>query len=205
MAMEDHAQGALQEIFTIGHSNHTIEKFLGLLAQHSIRIVVDSRSHPYSKFVPHFDRETLGSYLESRGVRYLYMGDELGGRPPEREYYDPEGRVLYYRVATSDRFRSGISRLLKGCRDFRIAVLCSEEDPACCHRRLLVSKVLTENGISVQHIRGSGAVQPESELVANEIAAQLEMFEISSQDRLGEWKSTQSVLPRDRHETSSRR
>src|ERR1039458_9635151 len=76
MAMEDHAQGALQEIFTIGHSNHTIEKFLGLLAQHSIRIVVDSRSHPYSKFVPHFDRETLGSYLESRGVRYLYMGDE---------------------------------------------------------------------------------------------------------------------------------
>ena len=192
------------EIFTIGHSNHPMEKFFGLLTQHSIRILVDSRSHPYSKYVPHFDREPLSSYLEARGVRYLYMGNELGGRPPEAEYYDAEGRVLYYRVAASDRFRSAISRLLKGSRDFRIAVLCGEEDPTCCHRRLLVSKVLTENGISVQHIRGSGAVQPESELVASEASTQLEMFEISSQDRLYEWKSTQSVLPRDRHETSSR-
>ena len=205
MAIEDRARSAPGEIFTIGHSNHPIEKFLGLLRQHSIHILVDSRSHPYSKFVPHFDREPLSSYLEPCGVRYLYLGDELGGRPPEPEYYDTEGRVLYYRVAASDRFRSGIARLLKGSRDFRIAVLCSEEDPTCCHRRLLVSKVLTENGISVQHIRGSGVVQPESELASSEITAQLEMFEISSQDRLYEWKSTQSVLPRDLPETSSRR
>jgi len=205
MAIEGRAQSAPREIFTIGHSNHPIEKFVSLLTQHSIRILVDSRSHPYSKYVPHFDREPLSSYLEPCGIRYLYMGDELGGRPPEAEYYDTEGRVQYYRVAASDRFRSGISRLLKGSGDFRIAVLCGEEDPTCCHRRLLVSKVLTENGISVQHIRGSGAVQPESELVASETATQLEMFEISSQDRLYEWKSTQSVLPRDRHETSSRR
>lgn len=205
MAIEYPVRSTPREIFTIGHSNHPIEKFLNLLRQHSIHILVDSRSQPHSKFVPHFDREPLSSYLEPCGVRYLYMGDELGGRPPEPEYYDTEGRVLYYRVAASDRFRSGMSRLLKDSRDFRMVILCSEESPTYCHRRLLVSKVLTENGIAVQHIRGSGALQPESELALSETATQLEMFEISSQDRLHEWKSIQSVLPKDRHETSSRR
>jgi len=205
MAIDGTSQSVAREIYTIGHSNHPIEKFLSLLTQHSIRIVVDARSFPYSKYVPHFDRELLSSSLESHGIRYIYMGDELGGRPPETEYYDAEGRVLYFRVAASDRFKGGISRLLKGSGEFRIAVLCSEEDPNTCHRRLLIARVLTENGVSVQHIRGTGTVQSEAELVSNAATAQLEMFEIPDQDRLYEWKSIQSVLPRDRQEISSRR
>jgi len=205
MAIDGTSQSVAREIYTIGHSNHPIEKFLSLLTQHSIRIVVDARSYPYSKYVPHFDRELLSSSLESHGIRYIYMGDELGGRPPETEYYDAEGRVLYFRVAASDRFKGGISRLLKGSGEFRIAVLCSEEDPNTCHRRLLIARVLTENGVSVQHIRGTGTLQSEAELVSNAATAQLEMFEIPDQDRLYEWKSIQSVLPRDRQEISSRR
>jgi hypothetical protein len=205
MAIEDRTQSTHREIFTIGHSNHPIEKFLCLLTQHAISVLIDARSHPYSRYVPHFDRELLESSVESHGIRYLYMGDELGGRPPEAEYYDAEGRVLYYRVAESERFKGGISRLLKGSLEFRIAVLCSEEDPTSCHRRLLVSKVLTENGISVQHIRGTGALQPEAEIDSAAATPQLEMFEMSNQDRLSEWKSIQSVLRRDRQEISSRR
>jgi uncharacterized protein (DUF488 family) len=205
MAIEDCTQTAHREIFTIGHSNHPIERFLALLTQHSIAVLVDARSQPFSRYVPQFDRELLESSVESHGTRYLYMGDELGGRPPETEYYDADGRVLYYRVAESERFKGGIARLLKGSLEFRIAVLCSEEDPTSCHRRLLVSKVLTGNGISVQHIRGTGALQPEAELDSGSTTAQLEMFEISNQDRLSEWKSIQSVLPRDRQEISSRR
>ena len=205
MAIDGTSQSVARQIFTIGHSNHPIEKFLSLLTQHSIRIVVDSRSYPYSKYVPHFDRELLSSSLESRDIRYIYMGNELGGRPPETEYYDAEGRVLYFRVAASDRFKGGISRLLKRNEEFRIAVLCSEEDPNTCHRRLLIARVLTENGVSVQHIRGTGTLQSEAELASNAATAQLEMFEIPNQDRLYEWKSIQSVLPRDRQEISSRR
>ncbi len=205
MAIDGSSQGVAREIYTIGHSNHPIEKFLGLLTQHSVRIVVDSRSYPYSKYVPHFDRELLSSSLESRNIRYIYMGTELGGRPPETEYYDAEGRVLYFRVAASERFKDGISRLLKRNGEFRIAVLCSEEDPNTCHRRLLIARVLTENGVSVQHIRGTGTLQSEAELASNAATAQLEMFEIPNQDRLYEWKSIQSVLPRDRQEISSRR
>lgn len=205
MAIDGTSQSVAREIFTIGHSNHPIEKFLGLLTQHSIRIVVDSRSYPYSKYVLHFDRELLSSSLESAGIRYVYMGNELGGRPPEAEYYDAEGRVLYFRVAASDRFKGGISRLLGSGKEYRVAVLCSEEDPNSCHRRLLIARVLTENGVSVQHIRGTGSLQSEAELVSNAATAQLEMFEIPEQDRLYEWKSIQSVLPRDRQEISSRR
>ena len=205
MAIDGTSQSVARVIFTIGHSNHPIEKFLGLLTKHSIRLVVDSRSYPYSKYVPHFDRELLSTSLESVGIRYIYMGDELGGRPPEAEYYDAEGRVLYFRVAASDRFKGGISRLLHSGRELRVAVLCSEEDPNSCHRRLLIARVLTENGVSVQHIRGTGTVQSEAELLLNAVTAQLEMFEIPDQDRLYEWKSIQSVLPRDRQEISSRR
>lgn len=205
--METEFSGGMKacEIFTIGHSNHTMEKFLSLLRQHSIQVVVDSRSHPYSKYVPHFDRELLSSCLESHGIRYVYMGDELGGRPPQAEYYDAEGRVLYYRVAESEMFKAGILRLLDGRRNGRVAVLCAEEDPVHCHRRLLISRVLMESGIAVQHIRSSGMLQPESELSSAEATPQLEMFEASEQDRMYEWKSTQSVLRRDQHEISSRR
>jgi uncharacterized protein (DUF488 family) len=205
MATEIRAVTNASEIFTIGHSNQPIEKFLDLLTQHSIHIVVDSRSRPCSKYVPHFDREPLSSYLESHGIRYIYMGDELGGRPPEAEYYDAEGRVLYYRVAESERFKTGISRLVSKSQGFRLAVLCSEEDPNHCHRRLLITKVLTNHGISVQHIRGSGLLQSESQLSADEFPPQLEMFEATEQDRTYAWKSTQSVLRRDQPEISSRR
>lgn len=84
-------------------------------------------------------------------------------------------------------------------------MLCSEEDPIHCHRRLLIARVLTNNGVVVQHIRGSGRLQPESELSSNEVPPQLEMFETSQEDRMNEWKSTQSVLRRDQLEISSRR
>lgn len=205
MATEIQTATDAPEIFTIGHSNQPMEKFLGLLSQHAIRLVVDSRSNPHSKYVPHFDREPLSSYLESHGIRYVYMGGELGGRPPEAEYYDAEGRVLYYRVAESARFKTGISRLLAESRKFRVAVLCSEEDPNHCHRRLLIARVLTDHGVCVQHIRGSGVLESESQLRAEEVSPQLEMFEAAEQDQVGEWKSIQSVLRRDPPEISSRR
>ena len=205
MATANHAVTDRPEIFTIGHSNQPIEKFLCLLMQHSIQLVVDSRSHPYSRYVPHFDRELLCASMESRGIRYLYMGDDLGGRPLGPEYYDAEGRVLYYRVAESERFNTGLSSLLRESQRLRTAVLCSEEDPIHCHRRLLIARVLTNNGVVVQHIRGSGQLQPESELSFNEVPPQLEMFETSQEDRMNEWKSTQSGLRRDQPEISSRR
>jgi uncharacterized protein (DUF488 family) len=184
-------------IWTIGHSNHSQEAFLALLARHRIDLVVDVRSSPYSRYASQFNREVIGPALESQSIRYLFLGDLLGGRVEDREFYDEEGRVLYGRLAESTGFRRGIERVLTVMGRSRTAILCGEEDPANCHRRLLVGRVLEERGIHVMHIRGDGRAQGEAELAAEEklrkTKGQLSLFDIEEPIP---WKSTQSVSPR---------
>jgi len=78
----------MSSFFTIGHSNHDLEAWLALVRRHQIQVVVDTRSSPYSKYVPQFDRELVQRSLEQAGVRYLFLGDDLGGRPANPAYYD---------------------------------------------------------------------------------------------------------------------
>jgi uncharacterized protein (DUF488 family) len=153
-------------VFTIGHSNHPIEHFLELLRRHSIEAVVDTRSQPYSKFAPQYNQAALEESLASDGFHYLYLGRELGGRPKGDEYYDSEGRVLYDRVASSELFLQGLDRLDRGLQTRKIAILCAEENPANCHRHLLIGRALAGNGISIGHIRGDGRIQSEEEIAA---------------------------------------
>ena len=150
--------------YTIGHSNHTVEHFLGLLKAHDIQVVVDARSQPYSKYATQFDHETLKPALQDAGIRYLYLGRELGGRPEGEEFYDSTGHVLYDRVSAPGIFQEGLSRLERGIREYNVALLCAEENPAACHRRLLVGRVLLDRGIQVEHIRGDGRIQSEEEV-----------------------------------------
>lgn len=110
------------------------------------------------------------------------MGRELGGRPQDSEFYDAEGFVLYSQIAESPLFLEGIDRLMKGIKTYRVAVMCGEENPANCHRRLLVGRVLAKRGVSVRHIRGDGTIQDEDELAREEYQskgeqAQLSLFE----------------------------
>src|SRR5437660_8680013 len=163
-----HAPGGAA-VYTVGHSNHSLEEFLNLLDKHRIEVLVDTRSHPYSKYVAHFNREDLQSALRQSGVKYLFLGSELGGRPAEEEYYDDDGHVLYFRVAQSPVFLEGIERLEAGSRQYRVALLCSEEDPAVCHRHLLVGRVLADRGADIRHIRGDGTIQAYAEIKAPEL------------------------------------
>lgn len=187
---------------TIGHSNHPIEILLGLLKHHQVEIVVDTRSQPYSKYSPQFDREALKSALAAQDIRYLHMGKELGGRPAGARFYDHEGHVLYDRVAGSPLFQEGLARLEKGLVEFRMALLCSEENPIGCHRRLLIGRVLGEHGVVIEHIRGDGRLQSEAELIREESGddGQLSLFEHAA---IPQWKSIPSVLPKKRQSSSS--
>ena len=189
-------------VLTIGHSNHPIEIFLGLLEDHQVEIVVDTRSQPYSKYSPQFDQAALKTALTARGIRYLHMGNELGGRPTGAEFYDSEGHVLYDRVAASPLFREGLARLEKGLGEFRVALLCSEENPAGCHRRLLIGRVLGDRGVTIEHIRGDGRRQSEADLIREESGddGQLSLFEHGA---IPPWKSIPSVLPKKRQSSSS--
>lgn len=157
-------------IFSIGHSNQPLEAFLSLLQQHRIQVLVDVRSSPYSKYVPHFNGTPLAIAIKQTGIKYMFMGKELGGRPDGDEFYDADSHVLYNCVAESSIFLNGIKRLKEGGKMYRVAIMCSEEDPISCHRHLLIGRVLTKQGVNLLHIRGKGHIQTEEELVSREEA-----------------------------------
>lgn len=194
-----------QRIYTVGHSNHAMEAFVALLERHAIEVLIDVRSQPYSKYASQFNPKELEAVLVTRGIKYLFLGKELGGRPSEPEYYDAEGHVLYWRLAESSLFLQGISRLEKGIEQYCVALMCSEEDPLECHRHLLVASVLRSKGIAIHHIRGDGSIQTEEDLLNGEVkrgiqGVQLELFQVQEEET--EWRSTRSVLRKEQPLTS---
>jgi uncharacterized protein (DUF488 family) len=186
-------------LFTVGHSNHALEAFVALLKKHGIQVLADIRSSPYSQYVTHFDREELEQSLQQADIKYLYLGKELGGRPDEDEYYDAEGRVLYYRLAESPMFLDGIQRLELGIRRYRVAIMCSEENPAVCHRHLLVGRVIARRGVTISHLRGDGGLLPDSAL-HDAAFVQRTLFDPPEESP---WKSLRSVSRRKTPRSSS--
>ncbi len=144
--------------FTIGHSNHPLDVFLQLLAQHRIDTLADVRSAPYSRFNPHFNRKALAAALETRGIRYAYFGKELGGRPDDPACFE-NGRVSYQRTARTSRFRDGLGRLADAMTGRRVAIMCAEKEPLDCHRTLLVGHALDRQDIPVCHILANGNLE----------------------------------------------
>jgi uncharacterized protein (DUF488 family) len=185
-------------IWTVGHSNQSFEAFAQLLLDEQIDIVVDVRSFPYSRFAPHFNREELAPALRERGIRYGYLGEELGGRPTKDEHYDEEGHALYGLMAREPVFCHAVDRLVAGARDHRVAVMCSEANPRSCHRRLLVGKVLAERGVELRHILRGGSVEIEHDV---SIGQQEQGALFGTQEAV--WRSTQSVSRRRRLSASS--
>jgi uncharacterized protein (DUF488 family) len=148
-------------IYTVGHSRHMAEHFAKLLGQQQIATLVDVRSHPASKWAPQFGKAALAELLTLHAIQYVFLGRELGGRPDGAEFYGEDGAVDYGRRAEAPAFKAGIQRLVELARERRIAILCAEEDPSRCHRRLLVTPALQRAGVSVVHIRGDGRVEPD--------------------------------------------
>jgi uncharacterized protein (DUF488 family) len=149
-------------ILTIGHSRHSLERFVALLEAAQATAVADVRSAPMSRFSPHFNRGALAASLATRNIAYVFLGKELGGRPQQQEMYT-EGVADYERMAASAEFHAGLTRLTEVAERDLVAVMCSEADPLDCHRCLLVGRALAGAGAEVGHILASGAVMPQSE------------------------------------------
>jgi uncharacterized protein (DUF488 family) len=145
-------------VFTIGHSTHTIERFVGLLRQHGVTAVADVRSVPYSRFQPQFNRETLAAALKGRGIAYVFLGKELGARSEDKTCYE-NGQVQYRRLAKTEAFRSGLERVRLGSGNHRITLMCAEREPLECHRTLLVGHELAASGVPVVHIHDDGRLE----------------------------------------------
>jgi uncharacterized protein (DUF488 family) len=152
------ANAAQPTLFTIGHSNHTLDKFIGLLKQHNITAIADVRSIPFSRFNPHFNREALEASLRRANISYVHMGQQLGARRDEPECFVGK-QANYELVAQLPNFRAGIARLLVGSQQQRIALMCAEKDPITCHRTVLITRAFRHSAITVSHILDSGALE----------------------------------------------
>jgi len=145
-------------ILTIGHSTHSAEAFFALLRQHDVEAVADVRSSPFSRFNPQFNRLPLEQSLKANGIRYVFLGKELGARSDDRSCYD-HGHVQYSRLAQTALFQSGLDRVLQGSAKYRVALMCAEKEPLECHRTLLVAKALAARGHKVLHIHADGRLE----------------------------------------------
>ena len=151
----------MPHLYTIGHSKHPIEKFISLLKLHGIALVADVRTHPMSRFNPQFNRKKLEAELQEQEIKYVFLGKGLGGRPAGEQFYDEHGYTLYHMIAQSSAFKTELAELLELTKSARLAMMCSEEDPNSCHRKLLVGKAIIDSDLDVtlQHIRANGAIE----------------------------------------------
>lgn len=138
------------QLYTIGHSNRTIDEFLDLLSEFDVNAIADVRSSPFSRRNPQFNRKELNDSLKSRGMVYVFLGSELGARREERECYE-NGVARYEKIAKIELFRKGLERIRKGSLTHRIAMMCAEKDPLTCHRTILVCRLLKAR-LSIGHI-----------------------------------------------------
>lgn len=146
-------------IYSIGHSNHALERFVTLLQQHEITAVADVRSSPHSRFNPHFNRESLQKSLAENAIRYVFLGEQLGARTKDRSCYEAD-RVSYRKLAATDLFRQGLDRLQTEMTEHKLAMMCAEKEPLDCHRTILVARELLNRGVPVAHILENGLIEP---------------------------------------------
>ena len=150
-------------LYTVGHSNHPFERLLELLRRHGIEAIADVRSMPASRRHPQFNRERLKAALAGAGVRYLFLGKELGARRTEPEAYDGD-IASYERIAQLPAFRSGLEIVKENAAERRVALMCAEKEPLDCHRTLLVCRHLRDASGGIFHILADGSLAAHAEI-----------------------------------------
>ena len=149
------------KLFTIGHSNRSIDEFVELLRLYEVTAIADVRSQPYSRHMPHFNREVLKETLKENGIAYVFMGEELGARRNELCCYI-DRQAKYELIEATPAFQSGLARIRKGASVHLVAMLCAEKDPITCHRTILVAKALRTE-CDIQHIVSAGHLESHDE------------------------------------------
>ena len=127
-------------IFSVGHSNRTLDEFLQILKKYGIELLVDVRRFPTSKW-EWFKKESLREALKGRNINYEYLGDLLGG-------FRKGG---YEKHMKTEEFKSGLKRVKELAKNCRVAIMCSEKMVFKCHRRF-ISRALQRRSVRVTHI-----------------------------------------------------
>jgi uncharacterized protein (DUF488 family) len=168
-------------IYTIGYGNRSREEFVELLQRYEIEFLIDVRSQPYSRYTPQFSKDALETFLQDHHIRYVFMGDALGGRPKDEACYI-NGKVAYEKVAEQAFYQQGIERLCTAwTKQLHVALMCAEVRPQECHRSKLIGNTLAAQHIEVAHIDESGAIKGQQDidhiLMGNQPVDQLSLFD----------------------------
>lgn len=166
------------KIFTIGHSNHTIETFIELLHQHQVTALADVRSSPYSRRFPQFNQSALKTALKTANIAYVPLGDNLGARPRDRNCYI-DGMARYDLIAATEAFKVGLNRLIQGSEKYQISLMCAEQDPIVCHRAILICPHLKNAGLEIHHIHKNGDLESNEDL-ENRVLKQNNLYKLSA-------------------------
>lgn len=143
-------------IYTIGHSTRSSEELVRALSGYGIVTLVDVRSFPMSRRLPHFNREVLELELPRHGISYVWM-KELGGRRKKIRSDSPNTALRndsfrnYADYMMTGEFAQGIARLVQIAEQGRTAYMCAERMYFQCHR-MLISDYLAAHGHTVLHI-----------------------------------------------------
>lgn len=165
-----------EAVYTLGYGARTLEEVLSLLTRHSVSYVIDVRSSPYSRFKPEFSQAPLARTLRDCGIRYVFMGDLLGGRPEDPNCYR-DGKVDYARVKETAAFCNGIERVSNAwSQHLQVCLLCSEGKPEECHRSKLIGDVLEDKGVPVRHITLDGSLCDQSAVIHRLTGGQPSLF-----------------------------
>lgn len=152
-------------VYTIGHSNNTIEEFLDLLTAYSINCLIDVRSVAASTYNPQYNKQPLSAFLKANGIAYLHFAEEFGARHSDPDLLDEEGKVDFNLVRKSRPFKNGVERLWQGIeKGFAITLMCSESDPFDCHRFSMIAIALEKEGFEVKHILKDKTITTNAEL-----------------------------------------
>ena len=151
-----------RQLFSVGHSNQSIEEFFQLLESQRIDCILDVRSMPYSKYTPQFNEEILKTWFKGHGVLYVPFGKHFGARRSdclkETEFVkkgvkEKKLQVNFEMGVKTTNFLSGVERLNKALdQNRRISLMCSEADPLGCHRFSFISRYFYDVGWDIQHI-----------------------------------------------------
>lgn len=171
------AQANQFPIYTIGYGNRSIGECITLMHRYTIEFLVDIRSQPYSRFHPDFSKVALEDKLKLENLRYIFLGDKLGGRPADETCY-VNGKVDYAILREKQFYQEGIIRLCKAReKGARMVLMCSEQKPEECHRSKLIGYTLRERGIEVAHIDESGKLKSQEEVDHMLTGGQLLLFD----------------------------
>ncbi|MBN1962535.1 MAG: DUF488 domain-containing protein [Deltaproteobacteria bacterium] len=163
-------------IFTIGYGAQTPATLLKHLKRAKIKYVVDVRSIPYSRYQPDYSKEVFEQFLDKNGMRYVFMGDLLGGRPKDDDCYI-DGKVAYAKIRSKEYFKRGLVRIINAFKQgLNICLLCSESKPTQCHRAKLIGCALSDEGVQVLHLLPNGTSCTQQEVVRELTKGQQNLF-----------------------------